>query len=500
MRGGLIALTILAAPVWAAAQVVSQEPEAAAVTIYRDGDGETVTGFWSGLAQITETRVIEVPAGLSKISFRGVAETLVAQTVAIEGLSAAPLERNLDYDLLSPASLVEKSIGKRARLVRTDRASGRSSEIPVTIRSGKEGVVLETPSGLEALSCSGWPERLVFDEAPAGLADKPTLSVLADTPRAGRYKVRLSYLATGFGWSADYVARIRPDGRSLDLLGWLTLTNATGASFGQAPTEVVAGELARDGDTAPVVPQRAFLANRCWGGGVADAAAMGISPLPVERRSAMVEEVVVTAAKIAKQSDLGDYKLYSLPEPTTIAAHQTKQVRFLDQKAVSFDRVYVYRVRADEIDAADDDLPEHPTLTLRLLNTVARGLGKPLPAGVYSVMEAGRSGTPILIGEHRARDAPVGSPLELELGRSIDIVVTPRVLAEHDDEVDIEVELDNRKAEPVVLEYRQALEDEDLRVVSASRRQAMKAGDALWTLRLGPGERTTLHYTLAEVD
>ena len=36
---------------------------------------------------------------------------------------------------------------------------------------------------------------------------------------------------------------------------------------------------------------------------------------------------------LAIQSELGDYKLYTLPEPTTVAARQTKQVAFLDQHA-----------------------------------------------------------------------------------------------------------------------------------------------------------------------
>ena len=60
----------------------------------------------------------------------------------------------------------------------------------------------------------------MFEQIPEGLSDKPTLSLKTEVPKAGRYKVRLSYLATGFNWSADYVAKPRPDGKTLDLEGW----------------------------------------------------------------------------------------------------------------------------------------------------------------------------------------------------------------------------------------------------------------------------------------
>ena len=63
---------------------------------------------------------------------------------------------------------------------------------------------------------------------------------------AGRYTVQLSYLALGLHWSADYVARIDADDRTLKLTGWLTLVNSTGTTFANTPAEVIAGKLARD--------------------------------------------------------------------------------------------------------------------------------------------------------------------------------------------------------------------------------------------------------------
>ena len=48
-------------------------------------------------------------------------------------------------------------------------------------------------------------------------------------PVFGRYvlgNAPVKRLATGFDWAANYVAELSADGRSVDLLAWLTLANS----------------------------------------------------------------------------------------------------------------------------------------------------------------------------------------------------------------------------------------------------------------------------------
>ncbi len=500
------------------AQTVSERPNTVAVTIYRDGpvntaDFDTSGDDLNGLALITETRVVDVPAGTSRISFRGVAEGIVPQTAAIEGLPGVMLERNQDYDLLSPGSLIAKSIGKTVRLVRTNPGTGVTTEETAVIRSGPDGVMLDFGGRLEALRCSGLPERLVFDEIPSGLSDRPTLSVLVRSPTAGRYKVRLTYLAVGLNWSADYVARIRPDGKTLDLTGWITLANSSATSFANAPTEVVAGTLQRENDTAPTLIEAINLAARCWplpsywnrgalrGGIVADMAPPPPPPpAPMMMAAQAMDEIVVTGSRIAVQTELGDYKLYTLPDPTTVAAHQTKQVLMLEQAAVPFERVYVFDVQ----DGHQDGEVYAPKAVLRLTNTLARGLGKPLPGGAVSVMEPGPRDGLILAGEKRMKDIAVGLPVEIELGGAMDISVRSTNLSDRrvgrKRRVEVETAIVNDKAVPVTLEVREARSyGPGFRVVRESLRHHSDRGDEVWTVRLAPGERTVLTYTV-QVD
>src|SRR5262249_52794370 len=157
--------------------------------------------------------------------FRGVAATMVPQTADLGGLEDVSIERNFDYDLLSPGALLQKSIGETVHLVRTNPSTGKSTEEAATIVSAPTGTVLKIGDRYEAFQCSDMPEKLVFDRVPEGLLDRPTLTVRVKTRRAGRYALTLRYVATGMNWSADYVARVRPDGKTLDLSGWLTLAN-----------------------------------------------------------------------------------------------------------------------------------------------------------------------------------------------------------------------------------------------------------------------------------
>jgi hypothetical protein len=505
-RLGALALWALAASP-DAAQAVSDAPSAASVTIYRDrniatGDLGTLDPS-QGLALITETRTVEVPAGASRIAFRGVADTMVPETVAVEGLPGTVVERNEDFDLLSPGSLVARSIGRTVRVVQTERGAGKVAERQAVIRSGPDGVLLDFGGRLEALGCDGVPTRLVFDRVPAGLGDKPTFSVLANLPQAGRYTVRLSYLATGFSWSADYVARIRPDGRTLDLAGWLTLSNKSSAGFAQAPTQVVAGELQRDEATRPPRVEAQEITPNCWGQAVRFADRPAFAP-PMQRMSAgEVQEMVVTSAKRqAVLSELGDYKLYTLPEPTNVAARQTKQVAFLDQPAVPFERVYVYRL--DPYAAPDPEQAQQaPDVVLRLQNKAQFGLGKPLPSGTVSVMEPGGGGL-VLAGQQAVRDTPVGLPLELVIGRAMDVLVAPRVTrdvrADDRHTRSVVVAVANGKPGPVVVEFHQPRIGRDFAISAASGTATAKAGDEVWTLRLRSGERARLSYTMSFRD
>mgnify|MGYP000533560935 CR=1 FL=1 len=521
MRALIGALALAAAPAYAAT-IASPAPEKVAVTLYRDGDGpfqalepwQRAQAREKGLILVTETRTVDLPAGRHVVRFDGVAEGLIPQSAAVEGLPGKAVERNYDYALLSPGTLVERSLGQPIKVVRTNRGTGRQQTVDAVLLQGPDGLMVRTADGVEALGCSGGPERLVLDRAPDGLTDKPSLSTIVDVPSPTRARLTVSYLALGVNWQADYVARIHPDGKRLDLTGWLTLVNSGGSAFVDAPTQAVAGKLSRqyvrvDRGQAKSI-QRA-----CWPMDTTHVGKPVMPPPPPAPPVAMMaapmargglEEIAVTGsrAKLAEQSNLGDYKLYTLPEPVTLAARQTKQVAFLDQKDVAFQRLYV--VEIDRHDGYDD--PEEavviPSVVLRLENKTANGLGKPLPSGALSTMETAE-GRPTFAGEQAVRDVAVGEPLDLVIGGAMDVGARPRLVEEKTLSRDrlrraYAIDLTNAKTAPVTIELRQDPDFEGFKVVSEPVRHELRDGKVAWRVTLAPGESRVFRYAYERAD
>jgi hypothetical protein len=506
---GFLTSVLGAAP--ASAEVVSERPDKVAVVLYQDHapssrfvasedpfDGDP------GLAVVSETRTVDLPAGRSRISFRGVADGMAPQTAAIEGVDGGLIERNYDFDLLSPGVLVQKAVDGPARLVRTNPKTGAVSETPVTVRAAPEGIVLQHPDGrAEALGCSGQPERLVFDHAPAGLNATPTLSAEVETARAGRRQIRLTYLATGLRWRADYVARLNPDGRTLDLHGWLTLSNLGGTTFGDAPTQVVAGRLARAGEDVAPQAKPVEAVRSCWPTEITPLAAPAdIAPPPLPMMAARfanaeIQEVVVTGSRIATVSNLGDYKLYTLPEPTTVAARQTKQAAFLEQAAVPYQRVAMFQVA--HAYGFDPDL-EPANMFLRLQNKAAEGLGKPLPGGTVTVLEPKPDGAPSLTGQPNLADTPVGQRAQLRLGESslVTLQATQGALSyptrggKTFERSEVALSLHNAGPKPALVEVR--LPQAELTFLGESRSHTRDGAFAVWSVIVPAEGENTLNY------
>lgn len=426
----------------AAADVTADRPGKLSVTVYRApgrSSGQLELDELFGFALVSETRTVSIPAGESRIRFEGVADGIESASAIITGLPAGVLEKNRDAHLLSPSALVAATLGKSVQLVRTNRKSGQQTRIPATIRSDADGgVVFETAAGVEALRCSGLPETFSFS-TNTDLAATPTLSAVVRSPEAITATVNLSYLTYGFDWTANYVATLSPDGKSMDLGAWVTLANGNGVTFPAAQTQVVAGRLNREsGDVEPLDAGEAILAE-CWPrGSTSDPADQPVikRASPNEDPDNEMYEVVVTAqrrreyqaampiagiamtAQLVQEEQLGDLKLYRVPERTTVTSRQMKQVRLLERRGVPVELFYGADLQANE------DVDSAPAQkTLRTKNDAAHHLGLPLPSGQIATFVA-RDDATLLLDETPLRDVAVDEKLEIGVGDSPDVQVS----------------------------------------------------------------------------
>jgi hypothetical protein len=545
-----LGLLVLAAPAHAdEVRVVSSQPDAVSVTIYRDL-----------FALITETRTVDLPAEPVTLVFDGVAESLLPQSAIISDTGRPLGESNYDNELLTPENLLAKSIGREVLLTRTDPATGRVRQVGATlVAANTGGIIFRTHEGNEALRCSGLPERLSFEEIPGELSARPALSIRLPAGAAGKRQVRVSYLAHGFSWSADYVGTLTADSARMDLLGWITLRNLTDASFRNAQVQVVAGRLnlldheesrgtsligatadfASDEyldsereaaleelqDDPDSLPHRAAREFRFFGGcyPLSGYSAADLGKLPdgilaeALQRVATVgigaeetEEILVTGirASMAVREDFADYQLYRLPGSTDLVARQTKQVAFLHQPDVAIERFYGLRIANDfewgnDEAAQDNFIPLHVKVAWR--NRKADGLGEPLPGGVVRFFEPRDHGK-VFAGEARIKDTPLDVPVEVTIGSSIDIGVSfdgsdaapePRPsLMMRRLYLPVRVRFYNDKSRPVIVEWRQSpfQEVEDLRVVDASAAPTRKGGDFTWRFEVPAHGEQALSY------
>jgi hypothetical protein len=203
-----------------AAEILAEPPSDLIVTVYRApyrNGGSIDLDDLQGFALVSETRIVHLPAGRSRLRFEGVADGIEPASAIITGFPGGVIEKNRDARLLSPAALVASTLGKPVELLRTIRKTGKTERLTGTLLSDAGGgVVFKTSQGIEALRCSGLPEIFSF-EPVSGLSARPTLSVEVRSPRAETKQVTLSYLSRGFDWAADYTATLSDDGKSIEL-------------------------------------------------------------------------------------------------------------------------------------------------------------------------------------------------------------------------------------------------------------------------------------------
>jgi len=265
----------------------------------------------------------------------------------------------------------------------------------------------------------------------AALSARPTLSVEVRAASAVTEQLTLTYLARGFDWAANYTADLSADGRHLNLGAWVTLANSNGVGFPAAHTQVVAGKLNRESGEVEAIDFGGWpIMAQCWPRGSTSDQPMLLlrgeagdrmfkksvnAPMPAAM-SAMREMVVVTAQKV-EQEQLGDLKLYRVPERTTLASRQSKQVRLMDQLAIPVATLY----QAQFIEGTPSNEPAQRLL--RTKNTRENHLGLPLPSGSMAIFSE-RDGERLLQHEAGIRDTAVDEEVEIDLGNSPDVQVS----------------------------------------------------------------------------
>lgn len=430
----------------------------------KNNSGLEITVYNEDLALIKESRALDIPAGQGSVSFTDVPALIDPTSVSFkadhDGIRV--LEQNYEYDVVSDVRLLQKFLGEKIKIIGNQ---GESFE-GYLLSTGEDLILASAPKGGEIrIVKASQVKSLIFPELPSGLVLKPTLVwMIQNIGRTGSYPVKVTYLTGGMSWKADYVATVNPANDKVDLAGWVTLDNQSGADFNNARLKLVAGDLHRVGpDEAGELKMAKPVLRAMSGDGF-------------------------------KEESFSEYHLYTLNRTTTLRNNQIKQVELLTANSIPVKKLFVYNGALS---------PKKVQVMLEFKNNPASNLGIPLPKGRIRVQQSDGDGSLQFIGEDRIDHTPKDEKVRVNLGNAFDIVgerinTGVKEPAKNVREESYKITLRNHKETPVVVTDIENLGNwNEWKIINNSHDYVKTdAGKAEFTVGVPAGGETVIAYTV----
>lgn len=408
-------------------------------TSLNDQTDLAVTVYNSNIALVRDVRQLLLPSGDFRLKFMDIAATVNPATVHFRSLTEPEklgvLEQNYEYDLLEPAKLLHKYVGKEVTLVRSYQENGttKREEVKAMLLADNNGPVWKIGNDIVT---GMYAESYRFPEVPANLFDRPTLLMSLENSGARKHQIEASYLAANLSWNADYVLTVAREDKAADLDGWVTLANSSGTAFHNARLQLVAGDLNR---------------------------------LPMNGRDSSLEMRAMAKAAPApanfQQENFSEYHLYTLGRRTSVEDKETKQISLLQGSAVPVQKIFV--VNGQNFYYHNQYNPGSPQkdpvmVFYKFKNEEKTGLGMPLPAGNVRVYQKDSKGGVLFIGEDHIDHTPKDETITVHIGNAFDVIAERKQtdykrIDNHVWEMEFEITLRNHKDTPITVEVNEPI-------------------------------------------
>jgi len=393
-----------------AASMALPTPVLAELVTASDSHGVSLTIYNQNFGLVKDVRSVELKEGINYLRFQDVAAMIDPTSVSFESLTAPNAvvvrEQNYQYDLMDPDTILSKSVGKNVKFKQV-LANGQIQELSgvllnppaatVSDTSGNtsihhQGLVLKTAEGI-VLNPAGQAE---LAELPAGLVSKPSLLWKLEAAKAGKHQTEIGYQTGGLNWRCDYVAVTNAEDTQADLTSWVTLDNKSGATYKNASLKLLAGDVHRAQEVAPML-----LKGRMIG-------ATAAAPAPQFTESAFAE-----------------YHLYSLQNKTDVNQNETKQLSLFNANNVPTKKLFVFEPEVRVIYGGYGGYggdTQKVKVKLEVENSEANHLGMPMPKGKVRVYKRDQDGALQFIGEDMIDHTPRDEKIRLYIGDAFDLV------------------------------------------------------------------------------
>ncbi len=349
-----------------------------------------LTVYNSNIGMVKEIRQFDLKRGVNQVAVTDVPSQIIPESVHFRSLDdpqAVVLEQNYEYDIVGSQKLLEKYVDQPIVVITQD--GGKHEGV---LLSGVNDIIIQTQDGGVDVLKSDQVRQFSFPALPDGLITRPTLKWLVDATSAGEQDVEIAYLTNGISWESNYVLVLAQDSNKLDLDGWITLDNRSGAAYKDARLKLVAGDVNR------VQPPR--------------------GDMVIYKEMAAVP----TAAPEVEQREFAEYHLYEIPRPVTIKDNQTKQIQFLSARDVPAQKIFVFDAWNGNLRPTDSGAMKGNISVKVRFDTGEKGVNAQLPAGVVRLYQPDVDGSPLFIGEDRIDHTPKGEDVTLTVGEAFDLV------------------------------------------------------------------------------
>jgi hypothetical protein len=415
-----------------------------------DGEGIALTIYNQNFGVVRERRNVDIKEKTGTIQFTDVASQIDGTSVQFKSLTdpdATVLEQNYEYDLVSADKLLEKYVDKQITVLTKDgsRYSGSLLSFDanqLVIRQEGDKAEIAKPE-IVMVQRGDNVKDIQFGALPEGLITKPTLVWKLATEKLGQQLIEVAYQTAGINWQADYNAILNLNDTKLDLGGWVTINNQSGATYKDAKLKLIAGDVRHEE-----------------------------SPRP--RRMAMRGAIALGAeAGGFEEKAFFEYHLYTLGRPATVAQNQTKQIELLKVADVPVKKVFLYDGAPqyrfygglnNDANYGSDSPNKKVNVVVEVKNSKENNLGMALPKGkmrLYKRDEA--DGSLEFIGEDEIDHTPKDETIKLHIGDAFDIVGERKRTDFHVDASShvitesFEIRVRNHKTEPVEVLVKETL-------------------------------------------
>ncbi len=445
----------------------------------------TLSIYNQNLALVKDVRSADIKAGMSEVVFDGVAQQIQPETAMLYGQDIKVLEQNYSYNVISYENMINQSVGQEVNTIRQNPQTGENIfEKAVLIGAAYGQPVLKFPYGIE----TNFNGRIVFEQIPSGISDKPTLTAKINNKKAGSKNLFLAYLTGGLSWKTDYVATIA-DKNQLDLTGWVTINNNSGVDYNNAKIQLIAGDV---NVVRPSMQPRLLMAKMSMAvmDNGTEAAAMGsVAP-----------------------EQISNYELYTLPAITSIKDKQTKQVGLIEKSEVKYVKEFNFSSPL-YFGGSYEFEKQHPSITYVLENVQKSNLGISLPAGTMRFYENDKNGNLQFIGSADIANTAKEETLRLNLGDAFNLTLKGKVSKVSEKEVErkpqnqcYNVKLQKTYAAETTVSNADASENsviisqsfpDNYKIIKESIKGSVKnAQTREWTVKVPANGKTTLSYTV----